>query len=114
MVALHVRGMSKDNPHMPMGRKQSTHVHTRLCQRQPAYTLKSIEKMNMKELTPPLNLSCNRMYVHWREREHEDINILVNEDPTAIATLKQCRLWKFYRCPFMRVQPRLLNALVDY
>jgi hypothetical protein len=33
---------------------------------------------------------------------------------TAIVALKQCGLWKFYWCPFMRAQPRLLNALVDY
>jgi hypothetical protein len=32
----------------------------------------------------PLNLSCDRMYVHWREREHEEINVLVNEDLAAI------------------------------
>jgi hypothetical protein len=39
---------------------------------------------------------------------------LVDEDPAAIAALKQCGLWKFFRCPFMRAQPRLLNTLVDY
>jgi hypothetical protein len=98
----------------PWGRKQSAHVHTRLCPRQPAYTLNNIEKMKMQELTLPMNLSCNRMYVHWREREHEDIDILVDEDPAAMAALKQCGLWKFFWCPFMRAQPRLLNALVDY
>jgi hypothetical protein len=54
------------------------------------------------------------MYVHWREREHEDIDILVNEDPTSIDTLKQCGLWDFYECSLTREQPRLLNALVDY
>jgi hypothetical protein len=54
------------------------------------------------------------MYVHWREREHEDIDILVDEDPASIAALKQCGLWKFFWCPFMRAQPRLLNTLVDY
>jgi hypothetical protein len=54
------------------------------------------------------------MYVHWREREHEDIDILVDEDPISIAALKQCGLWKFFQCPFMRAQPRLLNTLVDY
>jgi hypothetical protein len=31
-----------------------------------------------------------------------------------MAALRQCSLWKFFRCPFMRAQPRLLNALVDY
>jgi hypothetical protein len=70
--------------------------------------------MKMQELTLPLDLSCNGVYVHWREREHDDIDILVYEDPVVIATLKQCGLWKFFGCPFMRAQPRLLNALVDY
>jgi hypothetical protein len=54
------------------------------------------------------------MYVHWREREHEDIEILVDEDPGVTVALTQCGLLKFYQCPFMRAQPRLLNALIDY
>jgi hypothetical protein len=54
------------------------------------------------------------MYVHWREREHEDIDALVEEDPAAVAALKKCGLWKLFWCPLMRAQPRLLNALVDY
>jgi hypothetical protein len=54
------------------------------------------------------------MYVHWREREHEDIDVLVDEDPDALVALLQCGLLKFFHCPFMRAQPRLLNALVDY
>jgi hypothetical protein len=54
------------------------------------------------------------MYFHWRERQHKEIDVLVDEDPVAIDTLKQCGLWKFYRCPFMREQPRRLNALVYY
>jgi hypothetical protein len=54
------------------------------------------------------------MYFNWREREHEDIDVLVEEDPAANDTLKQCGLWKFFQCPLMRAQPRLLNALVDY
>jgi hypothetical protein len=49
-----------------------------------------------------------------REREHEDIDMMVDEDPATIAALRQCALWKFYRCPFMRAQIKLLNALVDY
>jgi hypothetical protein len=31
-----------------------------------------------------------------------------------VAALMQCGLLKFFLCPFMRAQPRLLNALVDY
>ena len=54
------------------------------------------------------------MYVHWREREHEEVNELVREDPNVVATLIQFGLLKFFLCPSMRAQPRLLNALVDY
>ena len=54
------------------------------------------------------------MYVQWREREHEAANELVVVDPSVVAVLTQCGLVKFFLCLFMRVQPRLLNALVDY
>jgi hypothetical protein len=42
------------------------------------------------------------------------VNELVGEDPNVVATLMQCGLLKFFLCPFMQAQPRLLNALVDY
>jgi hypothetical protein len=54
------------------------------------------------------------MYVQWHEREHEEVDQLVEEDPEAVATLKQCGMWKFFQCPFMRAQPRLLNHLIEY
>jgi hypothetical protein len=54
------------------------------------------------------------MYVQWREREHEEWDVLVKEDPVAISTLKQYGLWKISRCPFMRAQPKLLNSIVEY
>jgi hypothetical protein len=54
------------------------------------------------------------MYVHWREREHEAISELVAGDPNVMAALMQCGFLKFFLCPFMQAQPRLLNALVDY
>ena len=54
------------------------------------------------------------MYVQWREREHEATNELVAADPNVMVVLTQCGLVKFFLFPFMRVQPRLLNALVDY
>jgi hypothetical protein len=82
----------------------TTHVH-----------LQTYEKIKNASFDSPLNLSFCRMYVHWREREkHEDIDSMVEEDPVTVATLKQCGLWKFFQCPLMRAQPRLLNALVDY
>jgi hypothetical protein len=54
------------------------------------------------------------MYVHWREREHDEVSELVGEDPNVVASLMQCGLLKFFLCPFMRAQHRLLNALADY
>jgi hypothetical protein len=39
---------------------------------------------------------------------------LVGEDPNVVAALMQCVLLKLFLCPFMRAQPRLLNALVHY
>jgi hypothetical protein len=67
----------------------------------------------MQELIPHELLNY-RMYVHWRERENEDIDLLVGEDPNATTALAQCGLLKFFQCPFMRAQPRLLKTLVDY
>jgi hypothetical protein len=62
----------------------------------------------------PHELVNYRMYVHWREREHKDIDILVKEDLDYTTALAQCGLLKFFQCPFMQAQPKLLNALVDY
>jgi hypothetical protein len=55
-----------------------------------------------------------RMYVQWREREHEAANELVAADLNVMAMLTLCGLVKLFLCPFMHAQPRLLNALVDY
>jgi hypothetical protein len=54
------------------------------------------------------------MYVHWREREHEAAYEAVAADPAVMAILTQCGLIKFFLCPFMHAQPRLLNTLVEY
>ena len=54
------------------------------------------------------------MYVHWREREHEEFDFLFSEDPNVFVVLSQCGLLKFFQCLFMRAQPKLLNALIDY
>jgi hypothetical protein len=59
------------------------------------------EKIFKKQGLTLLNLVFCRMYVHWREREHEDISELVGEDPNVVATLMQCGLLKFFLCPFM-------------
>ena len=54
------------------------------------------------------------MYVHWREREHEEVDKMVEENLRVVDTLKQCILWKLFGCSLMRAQPRLLNHLVEY
>jgi hypothetical protein len=72
-----------------------------------------VGKIENARAKSPLICFC-RMYVHWREREHEEIDFLVSEDPAAITVFSQCKLIKFFQCPFMRAQPSLLNALIDY
>jgi hypothetical protein len=88
-------------------------VYPRLSPLQAAGTPRD-EKENEKSIDPPLPCCVGRMYVQWREREHEAANELVAADPNVMAVLTQCGLVKFFLCPFMRAQPRLLNALVDY
>jgi hypothetical protein len=76
-----------------------------------------VDKINLTSTNPPppfLLYCVGRMYVQWREREHEAANELVVADPNVMAMLTQCGLVKFFFCPFMHAQPRLLNALVDY
>jgi hypothetical protein len=78
-------------------------------------TLPFVVKRKPKESTnPPSPFCVGRMYVQWREREHEAISELVAVDPNVVAVLMQCSLLKFFLCPFMPTQPRLLNALIDY
>jgi hypothetical protein len=50
-----------------------------------------------------------------RERErHEEFDYVVSDDPDVVVELAQCVLFKFFQSAFMRAQPRLLNALIDY
>jgi hypothetical protein len=67
-----------------------------------------------RSIDPPLRCCVGRMYVQWREREHEASSELVVVDPNVVAMLMQCGLIIFFLCLFMCVQPRLLNALIDY
>jgi hypothetical protein len=62
------------------------------------------EKTTIKSIDPPFLLYCvGRMYVQWREREHEAANELVVADPNVVVVLTQCGLVKFFLCPFMHV-----------
>jgi hypothetical protein len=67
----------------------------------------------MQRLIPPGLVNC-KMYVHWREREHEEFDVAVSDDPDVVAALAQCVLFNFFQSASMQSQPRLLNALIDY
>jgi hypothetical protein len=67
-----------------------------------------------RSIDPPLPCCVSRMYVQWREREHEASNELVATDSNVVAMLIECDLLKLFLCPFMHTQPRILNALIDY
>jgi hypothetical protein len=46
-----------------------------------------LEKEN-SSINPSPSFVCDRIYVHWREREHEELDILLEEDTMVVAMLK--------------------------
>jgi hypothetical protein len=50
--------------------------------------------------------------LEWREREHEDEDYFVGNDPGMVNSLRQCGLLKFFKIQGMRAQLRLLEYLV--
>jgi hypothetical protein len=54
------------------------------------------------------------MVLQGREREHGEVDAVVDRDPVAQATLKRCDLYKFWVLKGMRAQVRLLDMLVGY
>jgi hypothetical protein len=48
------------------------------------------------------------MVLEWREREHEEVDIVVERDPRAQMALKRCRIYKFWALKGMRAQVILL------
>ena len=48
------------------------------------------------------------MVLEWREHEHEDVDILAQQD------FRACGLYKFWHRGSLREKPRLLQMLVDY
>ena len=50
--------------------------------------------------------------LEWREREHEEEDVIAGNDPGTVATLQECGLLNFFRIPSMRDQLRLLEYLV--
>jgi hypothetical protein len=54
------------------------------------------------------------MFVHWREREHEEVDQVVFDDDDAKQSLHACGMYNFFQIGGMRAQRRLLNLLIDY
>jgi len=49
----------------------------------------------------------------WREREHEDVDLVTINHPPTLNALRACRLFKFWAIPGMRAQVDFLQWLVD-
>jgi hypothetical protein len=53
------------------------------------------------------------MVLEWREREHKEVDAIVDRDLVAQMALKRCVLYKFLALKGMRTQVRFLEMLVD-
>ena len=54
------------------------------------------------------------MVLEWREREHEEVDVVVERYLGDQMDLKICGLYKFWALKGMRAQVRLLQMLVNY
>jgi hypothetical protein len=48
------------------------------------------------------------MVLEWREREHEEVDAIVERDPGDQMDLKRCGTYNFWALKGMRAQVRLL------
>lgn len=62
----------------------------------------------------PLFFKIRKMYVPWRECEHDAVDNSVVEDVNSIEVLYQCGMYNFFQTSNMRAQRRILNFLIDY
>jgi hypothetical protein len=49
--------------------------------------------------------------VHWQEREHEELDVLVEDGPWAIAMLKPCGMWKVFLVSIHEVKTQIVEPL---
>jgi hypothetical protein len=54
------------------------------------------------------------MVLEWREREHEEVDVVVKRDLGAQMDLKRCGIYNFVSLKRMRAQAILLQLLVEY
>ena len=55
--------------------------------------------------------ALNKMSLTWREREHEEEDMIALHDPVTVNALRNCGLLKFFRISSMRAQISLLHLL---
>ena len=53
------------------------------------------------------------MTLTWREREHEEEDMIALHDPVTVNALRNCGLLKFFRISSMRAQISLLQYMLD-
>jgi hypothetical protein len=53
--------------------------------------------MEKFKILTPFFLEFCRMFVQWREHEHEDVDNVVVEDDDAMNSLRQCGMYKFFQ-----------------
>lgn len=53
------------------------------------------------------------MMLEWKEQVHEVNDMMDLGDQGIVYALKDCHLMKFLMCPYMWVQPLLLETLVN-
>ena len=51
--------------------------------------------------------------LYWREREHEDVDVVAWNHQPSLDALRACGLYKFWAIPGMRAQVDFLQWLVD-
>jgi hypothetical protein len=54
------------------------------------------------------------MVLEWREREHEEVDVVLERDLGGQMALKRCGLYKFWALKGMRSKVRLLEMILDY
>ena len=51
--------------------------------------------------------------IDWKERDHEDVDIVAMEDRDCLAALRNCGLLKFFMTSGIRAQLDLLQYLIN-
>jgi hypothetical protein len=54
------------------------------------------------------------MVLEWRERENDEVYVVVERDPVSQLAVNICELYKFWALKGMRAQVRLLQMLVKF